>query len=133
MYNCTTSSKYFFLQNPHNNPAIVAVLNKEIFQICSTLIFQNTNLYLSIPLAFPAIFILRTLPETSIPKKRLRFSILQFVVHALHSYIYNISQNITMLVEVKNSLFYLFFHFHLRFYFFLLRDTDFLIVHIIFF
>ncbi len=50
MYNCTTSSKYFSLQNPHNNPAIVVVLNKKIFQICSTLIFQNSDLYLSRPL-----------------------------------------------------------------------------------
>ncbi|MCK5370075.1 MAG: hypothetical protein KAQ62_16050, partial [Cyclobacteriaceae bacterium] len=35
------------LQNPHNNPAIAVVLNEKIFQICITLIFQNSNLYLS--------------------------------------------------------------------------------------
>jgi hypothetical protein len=29
MYNCTTSLKYFSLQNPHNNLAIVVVLNKK--------------------------------------------------------------------------------------------------------
>ena len=52
MYNCTTSLKYFSLQNPHNNPAIVVVLNKKIFQICSPLIFQNSNLNLSKPFAF---------------------------------------------------------------------------------
>ncbi len=43
MYNCNTSLKYFPLQNPHNNLAIAVVLNEKIFQICITLIFQNSN------------------------------------------------------------------------------------------
>ncbi len=49
MHNFNTSLKYFPFQNPHNNLAIAVVLNEKIFQTCITLIFQNSNLYLSKP------------------------------------------------------------------------------------
>jgi len=50
MYNCNTFLNYFPRQNPHNNLVIAVVLNEKIFQNCITLIFQNSNLYLSRPL-----------------------------------------------------------------------------------
>ena len=70
IHNCNTSLKYFPLQNPPNNPAIAVVLNEKIFQICITLIFQNTNLYLSSALSYCAIKLLSSITSSTQSRTR---------------------------------------------------------------